>query len=337
VTVDEPEVAPAPRRPALTRSLAIVMFVALALYIVFALYLDLHAVTREVSRVSWRAVLLGLLFATLSFAVRFGRWHYLLGELGVQPPVSQSALIFTSGLGLSITPGKAGELLKVFMMRQAVGASVAVTAPVVVAERVGDLFALLVLAASAVAPGLWGIATGLCAAALVTAGSLVLSSQRLASRLVDLVTRWPRARPWRERLLAASATFTTMFAPRRFLVCLGLGCAAWLIHCAAFAVIARDMLSDGFSFHAAILANAAPLLLGAAAMVPGGLGIAELSMAGVILAFAPDATKATAGAVTFVVRLATLWWAVGLGVCALVVWQLSGASTRKLRDASIRE
>ena len=107
-----------------------------------------------------------------------------------------------------------------------------------------------------------------------------------------------------------------------------LGCAAWLIHCLAFAAIANDMIAGGFSLHASILANAAPLLIGAAAMVPGGLGVAELSMAGVIIAFSKHTSQATAGAVTFVVRLATLWWAVALGVCALIAWRFSAASRR---------
>lgn len=321
----EPE---APSRRKVTRSLAIGAFVALAVYVAFAFYLDLSKLTHEVERVSLHAVALALGLATLSFVLRFARWHYLLRELGVQPALGDSALIFTSGLGLSITPGKVGELLKVFMMKQATGASATVTAPVVLAERIGDLFALLLLAACALASGPAGLMLGLAAVMAVGIGSFVLSSQRMAAALIDLACKLPFLRGWRERLLAASSTFAVMFAPQRFLISLALGCAAWLIHCLAFAAIANDMIAGGFSLHASILANAAPLLIGAAAMVPGGLGVAELSMAGVIIAFSKHTSQATAGAVTFVVRLTTLWWAVALGVCALIAWRFSAASRR---------
>jgi uncharacterized membrane protein YbhN (UPF0104 family) len=315
-----------------TRSLAIGAVIAIVVYVAFAFYLDLSKLTREVERVSLHAVASAIGLATLSFALRFARWHYLLTELGVQPALGDSALIFTSGLGLSITPGKVGELLKVFMMKQATGASATVTAPVVLAERIGDLFALLILAACALASGPAGWLIGGAVVVAVAGGSLVLSSQRMAAALIELACKLPFLRSWRERLLAASSSFATMFAPKRFLISLALGCAAWLIHCLAFAAIARDMIPGGFGLRASILANAAPLLIGAAAMVPGGLGVAELSMAGVIIAFAKDTSPATAGAVTFVVRLTTLWWAVALGGCALIAWRVrvgrAGSSRR---------
>src|SRR5437764_518800 len=83
-----------------------------------------------------------------------------------------AAVVFGAGLSLSITPAKLGELLKSYLLREMHGVPAPRTAPIVVAERVTDLIALLVLAVIGVAafgvdPTLVAIAGALIAFGLV--------------------------------------------------------------------------------------------------------------------------------------------------------------------------
>jgi uncharacterized protein (TIRG00374 family) len=59
-------------------------------------------------------------------------------------------------------------------------------------------------------------------------------------------------------------------------------------------------------------------LLGVLSMIPGGIGAVE---AGLALQFTNLAGLSTglAGALTFVIRLATLWWATLLGILGLLL------------------
>ena len=59
--------------------------------------------------------------------------------------------MFGAGLSLSITPAKLGELVKSYLLREMHDMPAPQTAPIVVAERVTDLIALLVLAVIGVA------------------------------------------------------------------------------------------------------------------------------------------------------------------------------------------
>ncbi len=61
-------------------------------------------------------------------------------------------------------------------------------------------------------------------------------------------------------------------------------------------------------------------IIGAVSALPGGLGAAELSIAG-MLSFLLGLDGGTAGAATLLIRFATLWFGVGLG---LAVWTRSG-------------
>jgi glycosyltransferase 2 family protein len=74
-------------------------------------------------------------------------------------------------------------------------------------------------------------------------------------------------------------------------------------------------------------------LAGALSFLPGGLGVAEGSMTGLIQVLG-DVPKAAAVAATVLIRLATLWFAVALGLVGLAVeeWQYR---LQRRREASV--
>ena len=60
-------------------------------------------------------------------------------------------------------------------------------------------------------------------------------------------------------------------------------------------------------------------LAGGASMVPGGLGVTDASVAGMLMLLVddPSMTRAVAAAATLIIRFATLWFAVLIGAIAL--------------------
>ena len=51
-----------------------------------------------------------------------------------------------SGLIMSVTPGKVGELLKSYLVKEVTGDPVSKTAPIIFAERITDFLSLLLIA-----------------------------------------------------------------------------------------------------------------------------------------------------------------------------------------------
>src|SRR5687767_4028377 len=88
-----------------------------------------------------------LLFTLFNYVLRFYKWDVylrLIGATGV--PKRDSLLIFLSGMAMAMTPGKVGELLKSYLLKQVRGTPIAASAPIVMAERLTDGVAMLVLA-----------------------------------------------------------------------------------------------------------------------------------------------------------------------------------------------
>ena len=154
---------------------AIVMVIAIAGLMLVG---DIHKVVDGVANFQWWAFAAALALALANYSIRFVRWHYYLHHQGVGVPIASSALVFGAGLSLSITPGKLGELVKSYLLHEMHEVPIEKSAPIVVAERVTDLIALLCVAIIGVA--VYDVAATLVisAAGLVVVGLVLLAWPR---------------------------------------------------------------------------------------------------------------------------------------------------------------
>ena len=128
------------------RRLLIPIVAGVAVFAGFSLYADVAELRQRLAEFGWWAFAAALALSACNYGLRWLRWNVYLAETDVSLPRGTSALVFFSGLGLSITPGKLGELIKCFLVRRLAGVAIARTAPIVVAERVTDLASVLLLA-----------------------------------------------------------------------------------------------------------------------------------------------------------------------------------------------
>src|SRR5437868_14048828 len=130
------------------RKVVLSIIFAVVVYAILLLVSDTEKLAAVVREFRWELlpVIIGL--TLFNYGVRFLKWHWFLGVVGVKNlHWIDSLLIFIAGFSMTLTPGKAGEFLKAFLVRQRVGAPVATTSPIILAERLTDGLALLLLAA----------------------------------------------------------------------------------------------------------------------------------------------------------------------------------------------
>jgi uncharacterized protein (TIRG00374 family) len=96
-----------------------------------------------------------------------------------------------------------------------------------------------------------------------------------------------------------------------------LSAVSWFCECLAAYVCVRGLRLD-LSLADTIAVFSLGSLAGALSFLPGGLGVAETSMTALIRVLG-DVPKAAAAAATVLIRLATLWFAVAVGLVALAV------------------
>lgn len=256
--------------------------------------------------------------ALCNYLVRFVRWELYLRRVGVRVPRRDSVLIYGAGFAMAVSPGKVGEILKSYLLREAHGHPMARTTPVVVVERLTDLLALLLL-------GLVGLRAFHTGGRLVIAGILIVgggiacvSSRRLSLALLRIVGRLPLLSRFTHRIEEFYDTTASLLAPAPLAYGTALGAIAWMGECLGFYLIARGFHGAAVSLSLAIFIYAITTIAGALSFLPGGLGVTEGSMASLLAASAHGLDRAGATAATLLTRLCTLWLAVGIGLGCLV-------------------
>jgi uncharacterized protein (TIRG00374 family) len=306
------------RRPLLVVIAAVVVFA------VVSIASDVDEVGDRLGGFGWWAFAAALGLALANYALRFLRWSLLLRARSIAVPARDSAVVFVSGFALAITPGKIGELVKSYLLRSMHGVPVATSAPVVIAERVADLLALLVL--SIVGVAMYGVAVEIVigAGTVIAFGLVVLAWPRLARAIGTLLTRPRRLRKLRPRVEVLIDGLTALSRPTMLAWSTALSIAAWLCECVGFALIVDAFPGADVPFGLATLIYAATTIAGALSFLPGGLGVTEGTMTILLVQGSHGVDQPTAAAATILVRLATLWFAVGLGVIALAIARRMG-------------
>jgi uncharacterized membrane protein YbhN (UPF0104 family) len=302
-----------------------VTIAGIAVFAGFSIYADVGELGDRLSGFGWWAFAAALALALGNYVIRFVRWALYLRVAGIEVPTGTSALVFVSGFAMSVTPGKVGELIKSFLLRESHQVPVTRSAPVVIAERVTDLIALLVLGVAGVAA--YGVGTGMviAGAAVVGAGLLVLAWPRLAHALIRGISRGP-VRRFGPRLMEMYDGLVDLVRPLRLGWATALGVAAWACECLGFALIVAAFPGTDVPLGLATLIYATTTIAGALSFLPGGLLVTEAGMTLLLVEASRGVDQPTAVAATILTRLATLWFAVVLGLIALAALRrVSGA------------
>lgn len=298
------------------------LLLGILVLVVLGLAGDLRQVSSKVHAFHWELYPAVLGLTLFNYILRFGKWHFYLGQIGVRGlPIRASARLFVAGFPLAVTPGKVGEVLKAVWVQQQTGVPTPRGVAVVVAERISDGLAVLMLSTVGMfaASHYWPAFAAVLALLL---GIVVISQVRpLALSLLGMGEKLPLVRRFAHALREFYEGSFTLFRPRAILLAVGLGMISWLGEGIGLYVILRGLgvVGGWQTLSTAVFALSFSMVIGAASTLPGGLGASEASIAGflvLLLHLPPD----TAAAATLLIRLATLWFGVSLG---LITWAFS--------------
>lgn len=310
----------------LTRKVRIsIMFslvLAFVVIVAIALYSDVPRMATALRQFYWPylPVILGLTLC--NYLGRFIKWQYYLSRLRIRLSWTQSLLIFLSGLSMAITPGKVGELLKSYQLKQTTGTPISQTSPIIVAERLSDGIAMLFLASAGLVlyHSGWEMFTGLLLLGLL--GIALVQHRPLALALLQYGTRIPVL----SRIALSARAFYestyTLLRWRPLLLAIGIGIVSWAGECCAlyFVYIGLGIPASFDLLIKATFILAVSSLVGSATALPGGLGTADGSILG-LSRLLLSTSSTLAGAATLLIRFCTLWFGLLVGIFAFLLFR----------------
>ena len=306
----------------LTRRLILGLIFGFVVLLALVFLGDLRQVSQQVLAFRWSLFPLVIGMTLLNYILRFFKWHFYIRQIGVRKlPLIASARLFVAGFPLAVTPGKVGEALKGVWLNQATGVQTARGVAVVLAERISDGLAMIALSTLGVIayPQYWPALVSVLAVLLAI---IVISQIRsLALGLLEFGERLPVINRFVHHLHEFYEGSFALFRPGVMLLAVSLGIVSWLCEGIGLYLILVGLgIEPGIQvLSVAVFVLSFSIVIGAISTLPGGLGAAEASIAGMLalLLFLPSATAAAA---TLLIRFATLWFGVSLG---LLIWTFS--------------
>ncbi|MBN2906097.1 MAG: flippase-like domain-containing protein [Rhodobacteraceae bacterium] len=270
--------------------------------------------------------LLGL--SAVNYLLRALRWHLFGRRIGLPPGLWRDIRHFLGGFLMSVTPGRLGELVRIRWIRRETGVSMARSAPLFLVDRAADLVAMALILGGALALSADGIAGALPLAGLALATAVIVTRPRLLAYLVTRTYRTLGCCPRLFARLRAMARALRQFSHSGLLAAaVGLGVVGWMAEGVAFHLLLVWLGAD-IGFWAATAIFIFATLAGGLTGAPGGLGGAEAAM--IALLTLEGLPPETSIAATAVIRVTTLWFAIGIGA---VVFPIAERMSKGMMDA----
>lgn len=295
-------------------SIAIAAFI----YLAFTIYADYRKVISSFNNFNWILLPVLLLLSFGNYISRFFKWEYYIRVIDVKLQTIDSLSIFMSGLIMSITPGKMGELLKSYLIKQVNGTPISKTAPIVFAERATDFLSLTILALAGAYYFNYGkiitIAIGFALISVIT----IISNKKLFYKIITQLSHIGFISKHISKIITAYDSSAILLSIKPLFLMTLLSIVSWGFECIGYFIILNNFRIET-GLYWSLFSYSFSTIVGALSMLPGGLGITEGSLSFMLIQ--KGVKENVAFASTFIVRAVTLWFAVIVGIISVLLYQ----------------
>jgi glycosyltransferase 2 family protein len=297
---------------------------AIILYAIFLLLSDVSLILSKIPNLKTEYLPIILILIPSSWLFLFLRWNLLLKNSNIKIPLKENLKIYFAGFALAVTPGKFGELIKSQIMKTKFDVPHRTTSSLVLVERLYDLAGAIVV--SFIGILLIGIGEYIIAGASIVLISIfvMISSKKLFQNVLKFIGKIKFTQKYTVPLSESYETIQTSTKGKIVFTSILTTSAYWLLESLGVYFILLSFDINLLNYVHVIATYTSSLILGAASFIPGGLGVVEGSLVGLLNFQGVDISDAFV--LVVLIRLFTLWYSVIIGFIAL---KLSGGLTEK--------
>jgi len=298
-----------------SKKLLIIIVASIIVYSVFLILSDFNKLSEKILDFKMEYLPIILPLVSIGWLALYFRWTILLKNSGYKLPHKKNFQIFLSGFPLSITPGKVGELLKCQLLKENFGTPRKITAPIILVERLYNAIGIIIISIF----GIWyfdfsGIVI-LIATCILVGIFLTLRSKKLFSNIIEKTSKIKFLSKFSDSFTDSYDVINHSIKPKIFIISSVLSAIYWLLESIAVYFILQSFGIDLFEISDVILTYTTSIIIGVASFVPGGIGVAEGTLIGLLTV--NDLAFSTAVSLTIFIRIFTLWYSVLVGLIAL--------------------
>jgi len=303
------------------KNIFISIIITVIVYLVLSLYGNINLVLNSLKDFQWQYFPIILVVFYITFLLKFVKWQYYLKYLNIEVQFSISFKIFMASLVMSVTPGKIGDLIKSYMLKEVNGTPVNRTIPIVFAERVTEFVALLLLVILGLNLYNQNIIIIILSLFSIIILLLLLFNSRINNKLISLLSKSKKLEKYIEPISLTISNSKTLLQPKPFSLMVLFSLFIWIVECFGFYLILNQFNID-FSIIWSFFTYLFSIFIGSVSMLPAGLGVTDGSLT--FLLTQNGFSKEIAVSATLIVRIATLWFALIVGIIGMLGFKKIG-------------
>jgi uncharacterized protein (TIRG00374 family) len=291
-------------------------------YLGLSLYANFEQLAIALSQFNWLILPVVLALSLGNYVFRFFKWEYYTKILEIPLDRKMSALIFFSSFVMTVTPGKLGEVFKSYLLKEQNGTPISRSAPIVLAERITDFLSLIMLSFIGAVMFDYGTTLILGAGVFFVLVVLLISSRTISMRIIAFFERLKLFSKISHRIHTAYDSIYQLVRLKGLLVAVLISVIAWFFECLGFYLVINSFGIENLlhiGIFVATFIYGFSTIAGSITMLPGGLGATDASITGLLVLL--SIPKNISAASTILIRAATLWFAVVVGIAAILVYQ----------------
>ncbi len=293
----------------------IVLF-AVVVYLLMGIYADLGKLSQAMKNFRWTFLFLLFALTTTNYLFRFLKWDFFLKRAGVYLNLKDNLFVFFSGLSMIITPGKIGEIWKGWLIKDINGEELSKTVPVVIVERITDVLGLAILSLLGVFYYKQGIYLILLLLLLFSLFFAAIKSKTISNRIISkLETKMVK---YAENVKTLHNAFEATMEPKGLIGMSLLSAFAWFFECLGMYIVILGF-KESINITLATFIFSFASLAGAVSMIPGGLGVVEATISGLLQFF--GFMPALSVGIAIIIRFGTLWYGAIMGLSVYLLFK----------------
>jgi glycosyltransferase 2 family protein len=288
--------------------------VATISYIALLFYADIESLSHASTEVDYQyiPIIIGpMIIAILLLGYRF---HIILKKLNINSSAKRSLTIYIAGLSFLATPANSGQIVKSHIMKEQFGIEISRTAPILLIEKWSELCSTVIfLIFLALFYITWE-------SMVVTLTGIVLSififgvmrNQEIFRLFKRLISKFSFLKKYEESIENSRDTLKIL-SSKKIIAAVIVTTLPAIILMAVSVYFMFEALGIHISFVMSSEIFYISLIFGGLTFIPGGLGITEASMLGLLVKYTNYELVVLTTAV-LLVRLVTLWFPTILGL-----------------------
>jgi len=291
----------------------VIVVIILGIYVGLTIYSDIDEFSNIILTVDYEIIIIALLLMSLSIFLLALRFHRLVQALGIKLSLKRNIMIYFVGLAFSITPASSGSIIKSHLIKKETGVPISKTIPIIFVEKWNELNSVLILLLILI------FISAIFETIIVTIIGIILSvfflgimkNKKIFLIFKNIIKKVKFLNNLEDSIEKSQSSFNVILNSKNILEGFLLTTTSKVIESIAVFLV---FLTVGIELDFVTVTEIyfTGILSGFLSFIPGGFGVTEASLLGLLTKFGNDFTLSTAAVI--LVRLVTIWFATLLGL-----------------------